>query len=338
MKKCFEGWRIYQTLAEPSTAYPTLPTFTATAPGSSVYTSSDIANTQSVWYVKELTDVKWDTTGDVPEITATDTGKRFYAFNMGNGPVVGRFAQTRGMARTYYREGTYLAGFWQNGQLFVVPLMEGFGCNRCNALRKQKGLEWQVTVPAVDDYWIKMSEQTHTLTDDLDPIWVYGITSPDGSSYTDAQGTTDSTGTTGYESCRAGKLYNDTAFLGIGDDALYDYENSPYYGNPGTIFEYPWDDSKDRLAVLLRHKGVNRQILLQASIYAGSYYYASYVFTALYEKENKKCFPSSETYTRTSITVSEYAGGQVTLIPPSVTDVRTNYEDQLPTSVTVAQV
>lgn len=336
MKGCFENRTIYQTLAEPGESYPALPTFTNTS-GSTQYFSSDMNDVQSVWYVKELTNVKYDTSQAVPEITATDTGRRHYAFNIANGPVLGSFAQTRGMARTYFREGTYLSGFWHNGQLFVMPLMEGFGCDRCDKLRIQKGITWEVTVPAVDDYWIKMSQQAHSLTDGTSPLWLSSATATDGSSYTELTEITG-TATHGYEHCRAGKQETDTSYLGIGDDALADYEGSPYYGTPGTIFEDPWQTDLDKFAVYLRYKGINRQVILQATVNTTAYAYASYVFTALYEKPFKKCFPDTETYSRTSICVSEYDGGQVTIIPTGVTDVRTNYTTQLPTSVTVRQV
>jgi len=341
MRGAFNGARIYQTLAEPGESYPTQPTFNSDTQADSVL-ATQIENAPSVWYVKELTDVTWDDHA-TPEITATDTGKRFYAFNMGNGPVLGGLSLTRGMSRTYFKEGTYLLGWWHNHQLFVIPMAPDYGPRRCHALRKKAGLVWEVSVPAVDEYWINMTTQTHTLTDDYFPFWLgsSSLIDPSGSPYLQFYSSEDNTSTpeTGYERCIAGKLDTDVGYLLYGTDARDDYESSPYYLQPGTAWEDPLVDGTNYVSVMLRHKDIKRQVLISVTARrspGGFGKYGAAIFTALYESPDTECMPGEETYTRTGDTgFSAYNGARAY---PDVWSVASTAADQLPESVTVTLV
>lgn len=336
MRGCFEGWRIYQTIPEPDKEYPPLPAFEKWGTSEYLYECSDMGTMQTVWYVREMANVKFSSDA-VPEITGTDTGKRHYAYNMGNGPVLGQLALTRGMARTYFREGTWLVGFWQNGRLFVVPLMLGYGCQRCHLLRIQKGLQWKVDVPAVDDYWVSMDARSFTLTDNEYPFWtgsLYDILGLHEEQYyvgNDVPGSVSERDLPeGYDICRAGLQEADVDYLALGDGALADYDMSPLYNGA-------WVDGYNRVSVYHRYRGVNRQVLVSVTVNRGvlATIYGSWIFTALYEAPNKKCFPDQETYSRTDVIATQSNGLGLTV---SYQDVYDSAPDQLPTEVTVSLV
>jgi len=115
----FEGWRMYETVAEVGVPYPTMPA----APD----IDTKILAAPSVWYVKELVNPEYDETLGDPTISSDDTGKFFNMFNMGNGPVLGDFASVEGLGFAYLPEGTRMAGTWYNGQLFGMPLIVDAG-------------------------------------------------------------------------------------------------------------------------------------------------------------------------------------------------------------------
>lgn len=115
MMGTFEGFRIYQTVAQSGVPYPEQP--------EDPDIDTKIQAAPSVWYVKELVNPVFEETEDFPDITADDTGKRFFMFNMGNGPVLGAYAHNAGLSVAYIREGTYMLGFWYNGKLFGIPLL-----------------------------------------------------------------------------------------------------------------------------------------------------------------------------------------------------------------------
>lgn len=115
MNGTFEGFRLYQTVTQSGVPYPTEP--------EDPDIETKIQAAPSVWYVKEVVNPEYDESEASPTITDVDTGKRFFMFAMGNGPVLGAYSPTAGVSVAYLREGTYLAGFWSNGQLFGVPLM-----------------------------------------------------------------------------------------------------------------------------------------------------------------------------------------------------------------------
>lgn len=341
MKGKFEGMRLYQTLAEPGEDYPALPD-----------PSTEMATVNSVWYVKELANASFDPADAVPEITATDTGKRFYAFNMGNGAVLDDLALSRGMSRTYLREGTYLAGFWQNGQLFVIPIMEGYGCRRCDKLRIQKGMQWKVTVPAVDDYWVRTNESEHTLTDgifsmenELDAVNATVVSHSHLYGGRDASEADNIRPDTGANYCKAGNIDYDNSYVFLGDGALSYFESHPDYGTPGSIFEGPWADGYNYLSVHLRHRSIYREVLVSVCVNradrSSEPWFGGYVFTALYQSEYRKCvFSGPQTFTRSgAVAVVRQDGTQVNVPPFSFeTNITTEAADQLPTSVTVEQV
>lgn len=346
MKGKFEGMRLYQTLAEPGEDYPALPDLA----------SMDQVN--SVWYVKELTNASYDPTDAVPEITATDTGKRFYAFNMANGSVMGTMAQTRGMSRTYLKEGSYLSGFWHNGQLYVMPIMEGYGCTKCNAVRKKRGLQWKVTVPAVDAWWVNLSESEHTLTDDifpLDDVWNFDWQNTFEGEFSHLYGTSDrpvNDGTLPYDYvdyCRAGLKTSDVEYLTLGDDAYTYYGSNPWAG-VDPPFDDPWVEGNNFISVYIRHVSTTHEVLLSVCVNTSAEFraYAYLVFTGLYRPSVARCLPTSQqTYNRVGVAGVTRADGK-SITPTwyyenniASTLGETLYEqaaDQLPTSVTVEQV
>ncbi|QDU15501.1 hypothetical protein CA11_33260 [Gimesia maris] len=118
MKGTYEGFELYQTVAQEGVPYPTEP--------AQPDILTQVENAPNVWHVKKLTNAKYTVRSapGVNGIGGDDTGKTHKMFVMGNGPVYGYYTKTKGMVRAYLPEGTYLAGWWDNGQLFGVPLTE----------------------------------------------------------------------------------------------------------------------------------------------------------------------------------------------------------------------
>lgn len=114
----YEGFELYQTVAQEGESYPAAP--------AQPDILTQVQNAPTVWYVKKLNKARYTTRSlpDVHGIGGEAVGKTHSMFVMGNGPVYGNYTKTRGMVRAYLQEGTYLAGFWDNGQLFGVPLTE----------------------------------------------------------------------------------------------------------------------------------------------------------------------------------------------------------------------
>ncbi|MCA9013688.1 MAG: hypothetical protein KDA77_00020 [Planctomycetaceae bacterium] len=123
----FEDFRLYQTVAFEDGSYPEEPTWEPEDGELKIDTQIQAAST--VWYVKELLNPTFDESLDTPIINATSGTKRHYMFALGNGPCLGLFAESSGLTVAYLPEGTYLAGFWYNGQLYGIPLSFGDGYN-----------------------------------------------------------------------------------------------------------------------------------------------------------------------------------------------------------------
>lgn len=361
MRGTFEGMKLYQTIAEPGKEYPPLPEIWVDSQENLQLLSDAIEAAPSVWYVRELTNVSFNPADDVPEITATDTGRRHHAFNMGNGSVLGAMASSRGMTRTFFREGTYLAGFWYNGQLYVIPLMEGYGCTRCNRIRKKHGLKWRVTVPAADDYWISMEESVHTLTDDVFGYESEWPSTNGGEAYItefphlytggDLPSQDHPNPYDGVNRCRAGTIDYDVDYIRLGDDALAFFNDPPEVYAGSGVFSKPWEDGSNYISVYLRHSILYRQVLVSvtANRALDGYWFGSYIFTALYQAEYKKCaFDSPQVFERTgSVGVIRYNGATISSpLGGFEGEIKadtglTLYEQapfQLPESVTVEQV
>lgn len=120
MKGQFENFKLYQTVAFEDASYPEEPTWVFD--DGQIKIDTQIQAATSVWYVREIINPEFDESLDTPTITGTNGTKRYYMYALGNGPCLGIFAEQSGLSVAYLQEGTYLAGFWYNGQLFGVPL------------------------------------------------------------------------------------------------------------------------------------------------------------------------------------------------------------------------